>query len=223
MGRIRNPLHVEIIPSPGTNNPDWASMEKKIEMVLPFADSVHIDLLDGKFAPNTTSLDPTPFAKYAKQIILEAHFMVENPEQYIESFAAAGFKRFIGQVEQMPDVVSFLAKAQLYGEAGLAIDGPTGLDKLPENLDDVDVVLAYTGEKAGFSGATMVFDRLEKTAELRAKDAFLPIEIDGGVNPETIIAARQAGVTRFVTTGYIYGGENPKERYNELLQLVKES
>src|SRR5690348_5721322 len=173
MSRIRNPLHLEVVPGPGTF--PWEEIQKRIEAVLPFAQSIHIDVSDGKFTPNVVCLDPVPFKQYQGRIILEAHFMTENPIQYIKPFADAGFTRFIGQVEQMPSISDIVAEAQLYGEAGLAIDGPTQLAVLDNVvLDDLDVVLFYTGEKAGFSGATMLPDRLQKAMELRKKDEFLP-------------------------------------------------
>ncbi len=207
MADIRNPLHLEIVPAPGTLK-NWEDIEKRIEVVLPFAESIHIDITDGKFVPDEVCLDPTPFKRYAGRVILEAHFMTDNPIQYIKPFAENGFVRFIGQVEKMPDITAFLAEAQLYGEAGLGIDGPTSLSVLDSiNLEDLDVVQFYTGEKAGYSGATLLPERLEKVKALRARDAFLPIEIDGGVNDENILLAKEAGVTRFVTTGFIYKGD----------------
>lgn len=218
MSRIRNPLHLEVVPAPGTF--PWEEIQKRIELVLPFAESIHIDVADGKFVSQVVSLDPTPFKKYAGRVVLEAHFMTDNPMQYIQSFADNGFTRFIGQVEKMPDITEFIAQAQLCGEAGLGIDGPTSLSVLDSvNLDDLDVVQFYTGEKAGFSGATMLSDRLQKAMELRGRDQFLPIEIDGGVDDKNILLAKDAGVTRFVTTGFIFNG-NPEEQSEKLENLI---
>lgn len=226
MSKIRNPLHYEIIPGPGTQINDWATMREKIVQVLPFATSIHIDLVDGKFANNKSFFDPKPFAEFADQVILEAHFMTDNPIQYIKPFADAGFKRFIGHIEKMPSIPEFVAEGELYGEVGLAIDGPTPLENLDLPLEDLDVVLIYTGERAGFSGATMMPDRLEKVKILRQRDPFIPIEIDGGVNDKTIVAAQKAGVTRFVSTGFIYGASNNSgdslvSRFHTLENLLK--
>lgn len=219
MTRIRNPRHHEIIPGPGTLL-RFEELEKRILAVLPFAESIHIDVVDGKFAPTMTFMDPRPFAKYTKQAKFEVHFMTENPIQYIKSFAENGFVRFIGQVEMMPDLSAFIAEGQLWGEAGLALDGPTGLEKLSVNLDDLDVALLYTGEKAGASGGAFNPQRLEKVAELAKKDAFLPIEVDGGVNDENISALKDAGVTRFVSTGFLYTG-NPQEQFRKLQESIR--
>src|SRR5689334_22078813 len=108
---------MEILP--GILEKEWNAIESKIHTIKPFSNTIHVDLLDGKFAPNTTLLDPTPFKKYSNDFTLELHMMVDNPIQYLKPFADAGFKRFVGHVEKMPDQVAFVAEAQLYGEVGL--------------------------------------------------------------------------------------------------------
>src|SRR5690349_4941146 len=101
----------EIIPA--ILEKDWATIEKKLEIVKPFAKTVHIDILDGKLFNNTTFMDPEPFKKYADDLFLEHHMMVEEPIQYLDEWAKAGFKRFIGHVEKMNDQAEFVAKGQL--------------------------------------------------------------------------------------------------------------
>ena len=68
---------------PGILEQDFAEIEKKLEIIKPFAQSVHIDIIDGKFANNTTWLDPKPFQKYSQDIFFELHMMVEEPERLI--------------------------------------------------------------------------------------------------------------------------------------------
>ena len=90
----------EIIPAILEQN--WQNIERKINLVKPFAKTIQIDIIDGKFVPFQTFLDPAPFSKYAKELVFEAHLMVDNPIKYLESFARAGFKKFVGQIEMMP-------------------------------------------------------------------------------------------------------------------------
>ena len=85
---------------PGILESQWPEIEKKIELVLPFAKTIHIDLIDGKFAPHTTFMEPLPFSKYTKNAEFELHMMVEEPINYLKPFAQAGFRRFIGHVEK---------------------------------------------------------------------------------------------------------------------------
>ena len=129
----------EIIP--GILENEWNKIERKIEIVKPFAKSIHIDIIDGKFVPDTTFLDPVPFVRYSQKLFLELHMMVENPIQYLELYAKAGFRRFIGHIEKMPDQEEFVAQGQLLGEVGLAIDGPTQINQIQVPLDDLDNIL----------------------------------------------------------------------------------
>ena len=210
-------LDIEIIP--GILEKEWEVIEKKIEQVKDFAKILHIDLIDGKFVNNTTWLDPKPFEKYAKDFILEVHMMVDEPIQYVKPFADAGFQRFIGHVEKMQDQAAFVAEAQLWGEALLALDGPTEIDAIRSNYEDLDGVLVYTSERVGFSGPPFNPDRLEKVKAIREKAPWLPIEIDGGVTDETAKIAKEAGVTRFATTSYLF--KDPKNNFDKLLNAAE--
>jgi ribulose-phosphate 3-epimerase len=203
----------EIIP--GILEKDFRGIERKIEIVKPFAKTVHIDIIDGKFAPNTTFLDPIPFSKYAQDLFLEVHMMVENPIQYLESFAKAGFKRFIGHIEKMPDQTEFVAKAELLGEVGLAIDGQTSISEIRVPYDDLNCILVMT-IKAGQSGQEFNPEYLKKVDAIKKVQELLPVEIDGGVNDKTILMAKSVGVNRFVSTSFIFNARNPQEQYNLL-------
>lgn len=215
----------EIIP--GILEKEWEAIERKIEIVRPFATSLHIDLLDGKFAPNISFMDPKPFAKYAHDFVLEVHMMVEEPVQYVDSFAAAGFQRFIGHIEQMSDQAAFVAKGQLLGEVGLALDGPTPVEEMQVPLRDLDTLLLMT-IKAGFSGQKFMPEHLEKVKKLtqQRKEAGIesfPIEVDGGINDETIGLACRSGINRFVSTSFLFSAENPEEHYAVLQKKIEES
>ncbi|HWY79221.1 MAG TPA: hypothetical protein VNW29_02590 [Candidatus Sulfotelmatobacter sp.] len=226
----------EIIPSPGTENNDFSEVEKKINAVKPFIRSIHIDVCDGKFAPNTTFADPEPFRKYIKQmatersgwvtedkgILFEVHLMVEEPINYLQKWADVGFTRFIGQVEKMSSQEEFIAEAQLLGEAGLAIDGPTPFDAIKVKYDDLDVILFYTADKAGFSGKAFQEDRLDKVKALRKLNEYVPVEADGGVNDETIQIAAAAGVNRFVSTGFLFSFDTPEGQLKLLERKLQE-
>jgi len=205
---------------PGILEKSWEEVEAKIKLLSPFAKTLHIDVIDGKFVNNLTFLDPTPFAKYKDQFLLEVHLMVEEPVNYLRLFAAAGFKRFLGHVEKMSDQTEFVAEGQLLGEVGLALDGPTPLDAIKISYDDLDTILFYVSDRVGFSGPAMLPERLEKVKAFRAKSN-IPIEVDGGVKDTTIQLAKEAGATRFVATSFISTSPDPKSAYEKLAGLVK--
>ncbi len=213
-------LKLEIIPSPGTENKNFSEIEKKIEICSKFTKTIHIDIVDGIFAPNKTFMDAKAFKKYSKDFFMEVHLMVNNPLQYLESFAEAGFKRFIGHVEKMRDLDEFVAKAQTLGEVGLAVDLPTPVDKILGYIQDLDFAFIMT-VKAGFSGQTFSDEALVKIQKIREKDDLIPIEIDGGINNETLPKALLFGASRFVTTNYIFKAKNPSENFQQLEELLQ--
>ncbi|MBI2032520.1 MAG: hypothetical protein HYT09_02640 [Candidatus Levybacteria bacterium] len=191
---------------------DFSEIEKKLKIYQDFTDTVHIDFIDGLFFDTKTFLDPTPFIKYSDKFFLEAHFMVDNPTQYLKPFATAGFKRFLGHIEKMPDQAEFVAEGRILGEVGLAIDGPTSVDEIKANFDDLDVLLIMT-IKAGASGQEFIPEYLEKKS-------FVLIEVDGGINTETILAARDAGASRFCTNKFIFDGD-PKSQFEKLIRALE--
>lgn len=208
---------VEIVP--GILEKDWNEIEKKLESIQSFAKSVHIDIIDGIFSPDHTFLDPTPFAKHSKDLFLELHMMVENPIQYLQSFAKAGFKRFIGHIERMPNQAEFVAKAKELGEVGLAIDGPTGLSEIKVPYADLDCILIMT-IKAGKSGQEFNPEYLNKVRTILNINNSIKVEIDGGVNDRTIHQAKESGASRFVSNSFIFNSENPQLQFNLLKDIV---
>ena len=208
----------EVIP--GILEKTWEEVEKKIQLLSPFAKSLHIDIIDGKFAPNLTFLDPKPFTKYKDQFFLEAHLMVDEPINYLKPFADAGFKRFLGHVEKMSSQEEFVAQGQLLGEVGLAVDGPTPLDAIRVPYNDLDCIVFMT-ITAGFSGQSFMSEKLEKVKILKSKTS-IPIEVDGGVKDTTIALAKNAGATRFVATSFISGATSPQNAYHLLQETIKQ-
>lgn len=211
---------IEIIP--GILEKDWREIERKIELVRPFAKTIHIDIVDGKFAANTTFLDPKPFAKYTnpssgQALFFELHMIVEEPINYLKPWAGVGFRRFLGHVEKMGNQAEFIAQGQMLGEVGLALDGPTALDTIGVAVDDLDALL-FMGIKAGFSGQALVEDYVKKM-EILKDTTWIPLAVDGGINDQTIVKAAQMGATRFVSTSFLFNGD-PKAQYDLLNDLL---
>lgn len=210
---------LEVIP--GVLEQNWSEIEKKLAIIKPFSRTVHIDLLDGKFAPNTTFLDPTPFAKYSKDFFFELHMMVEEPIGYLEPWAKAGFKRFIGQVEKMEDQEAFVREVRSANcEVGLAVDAGTKPDAITVDYKDLDFLFAMT-VKAGFSHQSFLPEALAKVRYFRGKTT-IPIEVDGGINDTTILQAKEAGATRFISTGFLFKSEDPAAAFKKLTACVQE-
>jgi ribulose-phosphate 3-epimerase len=204
---------------PGILEKDWDSIEPKLEQIKTFTNTVHIDIIDGKFVNNRTFLDPEPFRKYSGQIFLELHMMVIDPIEYVEKWAAAGFRRFLGHIEHMSSQKEFIDEAKKYGEAGFALDGPTHINAIKIPLETLDAVLVYTSNQVGFSGPPLMYDRLDKIRHLK-KLASIPIEVDGGINDKTAKQAKDAGADRFVSTSFLWHGKDPEQQYRTLQEII---
>lgn len=237
---------MEIIP--GILEKEWSEIKRKIEIVKTFSktasqsnvaeantvSAIHIDIIDGKFAPNTTFLDPFPFVKYSKEIIFEAHLMVDEPIQYLKPFANAGFKRFLGHIEKMSDQAEFVAQGELLGQVGLAIDVTTNLSEVKVPYEDLDAILIMT-VKAGESGQIFNSEYLKKVEVLSTENnpstlrrltdrSGLVIEVDGGINDKTIIEAKNAGATRFIANSFIFNplqDVGPQKQFNLLEKCLE--
>ena len=108
--------------------------------------------------------------------------------------------------------------AKKYGEVGLVVDGKTPVDAIKVPFEDLDCLLFMT-INAGFSGQAFDSAKLEKVNTVRAQTS-IPIEVDGGISDQTIKIAKQAGATRFISTSFLFGQNNPEEQYRKLQQLV---
>jgi ribulose-phosphate 3-epimerase len=143
--------------------------------------------------------------------------MTDEPTQYLEKLSNVGFRRFIGHVEKMSNVDEFVARGQLLGEVGLALDNPTPLDKINIDFEDLDVLLLMS-VNAGLSGQEFLNSTLDKIKSVRAKSV-LPIQVDGGINEQTIVDAKIAGANRFVTTSFLFSSPNPSQNFEKLIDL----
>jgi ribulose-phosphate 3-epimerase len=209
---------IQIIP--GILEKDWHEIERKLEIIKPFSRKVHIDFLDGKFSQEMSFLDPTPFSKYKDDFFMEAHLMVEDPAKYIKPLSEVGFNRFLGHVEKIGDINEFIAEGQIHGEVGLAVDIDTAIESLQVPYDDLDCVLLMS-IKAGKSGQIFLPQVLEKIQKLKQRTV-IPIEIDGGIDQDTIVSAKKEGVSRFVTTSFIFQNQDPMQAFEKLLNLVSD-
>lgn len=203
---------------PGILEKDWIEIEKKINIIRTFSKRVHIDFLDGDLFPNTTFLDPAPFSKYSSELYLEAHLMVNEPINYLTNLSNAGFKKFIGHIEKMSSQEEFIAQGELLGEIGLALDLDTPIEKITVPFEDLDFILLMTIH-AGFSGQNFEQSSLEKIKTLKGR-TITPIEVDGGINEQTMPFCLYAGASFFVSTSYITDSENPLEQYKKLKSLL---
>ncbi len=173
-------------------------------MVAAGAHCIHLDVMDGQFVP------PITFgADLAKSLValvdvpVEAHLMIVRPEDQFDAFVEAGVRRIIFHAEATAHSHRLLQQLRKQGvEAGIAINPGTPIDVIDEVADFLDLALVMT-VNPGWGGQSMIPNCVQKVREIRARHPHLPIEVDGGVDPNSIGALYQAGATHFVVGSYL--------------------
>lgn len=196
---------------------DISKFETDLAKVESFADRVQMDIIDGKFFPVETVL-PEVLLTVETMAEIEAHLMVEEPEEWIDRCVAAGITAVYGQVEKMTDKMEFITRAEEAGlKTGLAFDLETPLTGLDEWVNYVDSVLLLA-VKAGAQGQSFDDQVLEKIKTVRGLSSSVIIMIDGGLNEESLEKCIEAGGEKmeFAVGSTILLSENPEETYRKL-------
>lgn len=173
------------------------------------ADWFHIDIMDGHFVPNL-SMGPVivEACRRATNLPLDVHLMIQEPERYLDHFASAGADGLTVHIETCPDMEKTLKLIRELGcKAGITLNPGTSEEKIQPYLEDVDLVLVMTVQP-GFSGQSFRPEVLPKIGRIRKMlDEVKPeveIEVDGGINPQSIRQTYEQGARVFVASSSIF-------------------
>lgn len=196
--------------------------EEVLEVEKAGAELIHIDVMDGHFVPNIT-MGPivVEALRPLTKLPLDVHLMIENADQYIESFAKAGADYITVHVEASPHLHRTIQLIRSFGvKPGVVLNPHTPIETIQHVLEDIDMVLFMT-VNPGFGGQKFIHSVVPKVKQLsdiiKQRNLSIEIEIDGGINEETIKPCVEAGATILVAGSAIYNAPDKAKA----LQAIK--
>jgi ribulose-phosphate 3-epimerase len=212
--------------APSVLSADFARLAEAAAAVEGAADWLHVDVMDNHFVPNLTiGLPVVQSLRRATTIPLDCHLMITDPRRWAVGYAEAGCEYVTFHAEACDDPVALARDLRAAGaRAGLAVDRDTPVEPYLELLPHLDMLLVMT-IKAGFGGQEFLPGLLDKvrTARRHIDTGHLQvrIEVDGGINADTIEAAAEAGADAFVAGTAVYGADDPAEAVRRLRARVR--
>ncbi|MEA1935303.1 MAG: ribulose-phosphate 3-epimerase [Thermodesulfobacteriota bacterium] len=189
------------------------------------ADLIHIDVMDGHFVPNIT-IGPAIISSLRKvtDLPFDVHLMIENPERFIEAFAAAGSDMITVHVEAADHLHRTIALIREQGiKAGVSLNPATPLSQIEQVIEDVDILLVMT-VNPGFGGQKFIENMLPKIKKARdmintiSPDVLL--EVDGGVTLDNIKLMADAGTDIFVAGASVFGSGDYRQTIGKMKEII---
>ncbi|MGD8365997.1 MAG: ribulose-phosphate 3-epimerase [Desulfobacterales bacterium] len=213
--------------APSILSADFSRLGEEIKAVESAgADWIHVDVMDGHFVPNIT-MGPliVEAVRRVTALPIDVHLMIEQPERYVQDFAQAGANWISVQVEaciHLNRTVNLIREASAH--PGVVLNPHTPLSSIEWVLEDVDYILIMS-VNPGFGGQAFIENSLDRVRKLRRmleeRNLSPLIQIDGGVNKETIARIASAGVDVFVAGSAIFGSKDYGKTIEGFRELLK--
>jgi len=219
----------QILINPSILNANFNDLENEIAKVAPTSDYLHLDIMDNIFVPNFTfDLNRAFEIINFSQLPVDAHLMVDNPDEIAPLYAENGCTSVTFHLEAARDVAQTIKDIRSNGtKVGLAIKPATQFADVEKWIELIDILLIMTVEP-GFGGQSFMHDQMPKVRQARTSIEKLlkskpTLQIDGGVSLETIAEAAQAGANCFVAGSAVYKSDKPAEMVSNLREMARKS
>jgi ribulose-phosphate 3-epimerase len=206
---------------------DFARLGEQVKAVEPWADMIHVDMMDAHFVPPLTigpvvveSLRPVT------DLPLHAHLMVERPQDLLEPLVEAGTDQVTFHAEAAADAPKLLARIREHGlRAGIAVNPETSVDAVFPHLEDLDNVIVMTLARTGWAGQPFQESSLPKIEavrrEIERRRLSVDVEVDGGINEESGPRCVAAGATVLAAASSVFRAGDPAEAARRLSQIAR--
>jgi ribulose-phosphate 3-epimerase len=218
---------IELAPS--ILSADFARLGEQVRAACEGGASViHVDIMDGHFVPNLTIGPPVVKSlRKVTELPLDCHLMIENPDEFIPVFAAAGINWMSVHQEACRHLNRTLHLIKSHDcQAGVVINPATPVETLVEVLDIVDYVLVMS-VNPGFGAQQFIpstLHKIRKLAQIRSQRGLqYRIEVDGGVALDTVADVVHAGAEILVAGNAVFGKGDPKKNAESLLKAATEA
>lgn len=203
--------------APSLLSADFSKLGDEVAMcVAGGADWLHVDVMDGQFVPNLTfGSKVISTVRKLTTLPLDVHLMVVEPEKYFDDFAKAGANVLTIHVEAAPHLHRQLQRIRELGcLAGVALNPATPLESIREAIPYIDLLLVMS-VNPGFGGQEFIPSSVDKIARARAMldeaRSKAALEVDGGINRQTLELTRRAGADTFVAGNAIFSAKGPQQ------------
>ena len=211
--------------SPSILSADFSRLGEQVrEAEEAGVDYIHVDVMDGHFVPNIT-IGPliVKALRPVTQLPLDVHLMIENPEIYLEDFAKAGADIITVHQETCPHLHGTIQQIHKLGvRAGVSINPGTSVSTIEEIIMEIDLVLVMS-VNPGFGGQSYISSCTEKIKKLRSMldicGSYADLEVDGGVNVNSLKEVISAGANAFVAGSAVF---NDQHSVKENVRLLRE-
>ena len=210
---------------PSILSADFARLAEEIERVHT-SDAIHVDVMDNHFVPNLTMGVPVVKAiRAATDKPLDIHLMIDDADRWAPEYADLGAESVTFHVEASKAPVRLARELRARNtKASMALKPATPIEPYMDMLTELDMILLMTVEP-GFGGQSFLDVVLPKIRRARQaiEDAGVPIalQVDGGVAPDTIERAAEAGANVFVAGSAVYSADDPAKAIDELRALAR--